>query len=73
MSRNILYRVYVYVDDDSGTLSRDTRCVYETTKRDKAEKFLSKYLKTYPDVTRAYIERFFVINITKRNYQETDE
>ena len=67
---NCVYKVVVYVGDFA---SHDTRVVYTTSKESKANTYLHDYLKSHPEVNKAYIERSFgreAMRNAKRSYED---
>lgn len=66
---NTLYKVVVYTD----AKGRDCQTIYETTSRDKAEKYLSQYLKANDNITRAYIESRPMKSESRRDYEDDYE
>lgn len=53
---NCVYKVCIYTGNME---SRESRCIYTTSKQSKAEAYLHSYLREHPEVCKAYIEREF--------------
>lgn len=70
---NMIYSVVVYIGD---FMSHDTRVIYTCSKESQAQRYLHTYLKSHPDVSKAYIERStsrHTLRETKRMREDDEE
>lgn len=67
---NITYSVCIYVGDFD---SRQSMVIYTTSKESNAQKFLHEYLRSHPEVQKAFIERKYSRNEIRRSKRMREE
>ena len=60
---NMTYEVVIYI---GGFDSKETRVLYTTSKEKDAERYLHTYLRSHPEVSKAFIQRSYSRNVQRR-------